>query len=89
MTGAKAIGVPGWPDSACCTASIDKVRIVLMQSAAIDPSHDADFGPRASLWCEDATLLAIGSLGSGLVSSTFFEAGALAERPRFFIGLLR
>ena len=25
------MGVPGWPELACCTASIDKVRIVLMQ----------------------------------------------------------
>jgi hypothetical protein len=26
-----AIGVPGWPELACCTASIERVRIVLMQ----------------------------------------------------------
>ena len=40
MTGARAIGVPGWPDSACCTASIDSVRIVLMQSSSMDRSLD-------------------------------------------------
>ncbi|HEX3710557.1 MAG TPA: hypothetical protein VHV56_11795 [Pseudolabrys sp.] len=37
MTGARAIGVPGWPELACCTASIDKVRIVSMQSSSIEP----------------------------------------------------
>src|SRR5262249_14172001 len=31
-SGASAIGVPGCPDFACCTASIDKVRIVLIES---------------------------------------------------------
>src|SRR5690349_5895086 len=31
-SGASAIGVPGWPDLACCTASMDSVRIVLMHS---------------------------------------------------------
>ena len=40
MTGAKAIGVPGWPDSACCTASMDNVRIVLMHSSSMDRSLD-------------------------------------------------
>src|SRR5215212_414461 len=30
--GASAIGVPGWPEFAFCTASIDRVRIVSMQS---------------------------------------------------------
>src|SRR5215471_5256826 len=30
--GARAIGVPGCPDLACCTASIESVRMVLMQS---------------------------------------------------------
>src|ERR1700758_3409310 len=29
-TGAIAIGVPGWPELAACTASIERVRIVLM-----------------------------------------------------------
>jgi hypothetical protein len=36
MTGARAIGVPGCPDSAFCTASIDKVRMVSMQSLSIE-----------------------------------------------------
>ena len=27
-----AIGVPGWPELAACTASIDRVRMVLMHS---------------------------------------------------------
>src|SRR5258708_22998233 len=31
-TGASAIGVPGWPELACCTASMDNVRMVLMLS---------------------------------------------------------
>src|SRR6516164_1658993 len=31
-TGASAIGVPGWPEFAACTASIESVRIVLMAS---------------------------------------------------------
>src|ERR1041384_3926781 len=31
-TGASAIGVPGWPELACCTASMASVRMVLMQS---------------------------------------------------------
>jgi hypothetical protein len=29
---ASSKGVPGWPEFACCTASIANVRIVLMQS---------------------------------------------------------
>ena len=29
---AAPIGMPGWPEFACCTASIDSMRIVLMQS---------------------------------------------------------
>src|SRR5262249_1282686 len=32
MSGASAIGVPGWPDFACCTASIDSVRMVLIDN---------------------------------------------------------
>ena len=31
------MGVPGCPDFACCTASIHKVRMVLMQSSSIGP----------------------------------------------------
>src|SRR5437773_12287757 len=31
-SGASAIGVPGCPDFACCTSSIDRVRIVLIDS---------------------------------------------------------
>ena len=31
-SGASAIGVPGWPELAACTASIDSVRMVLMAS---------------------------------------------------------
>src|SRR5215469_2223519 len=31
-TGAKPIGAPGWPEFACCTASIESVRMVLIQS---------------------------------------------------------
>jgi hypothetical protein len=31
-TGASAIGVPGCPEFAACTASIDRVRIVLIAS---------------------------------------------------------
>ncbi len=34
-TGAKAIGVPGCPLLACCTASIDRVRIVLMANCSM------------------------------------------------------
>jgi hypothetical protein len=30
-TGAIAIGVPGWPELACCTASMHSVRMVLMR----------------------------------------------------------
>src|SRR5580693_7894750 len=29
-TGASAMGVPGWPELAACTASMDNVRMVLM-----------------------------------------------------------
>src|SRR5262245_47759660 len=32
MSGASAIGVPGWPDFACCTASIDSVRMQLIDN---------------------------------------------------------
>src|SRR5210317_752477 len=39
-TGAKAIGVPGWPELAACTASIAKVRIVLMQSWSCESAVD-------------------------------------------------
>src|SRR5690554_6099767 len=28
------MGVPGWPELAACTASIDRVRMVLMQSSS-------------------------------------------------------
>src|SRR5262244_807362 len=31
-SGASAMGVPGCPDLACCTASIESVRMVLIQS---------------------------------------------------------
>ena len=31
-SGASAIGVPGWPELAAWTASIDSVRMVLMAS---------------------------------------------------------
>lgn len=34
-TGANAIGVPGWPLLAACTASIERVRMVLIASASI------------------------------------------------------
>src|SRR6267378_5634922 len=34
-SGASAIGVPGCPDLACCTASMESVRIVLMHSWSI------------------------------------------------------
>ena len=33
-TGASAIGVPGCPDSAACTASIDRTRMELITSQA-------------------------------------------------------
>ena len=29
--GGQAIGVPGWPEFACCTASMDSVRMVFTQ----------------------------------------------------------
>src|SRR5215831_10477144 len=32
MSGASAIGVPGWPDFACWTASIDRVRMQLIDN---------------------------------------------------------
>src|SRR5262245_27564845 len=32
MSGANAIGVPGWPEFACCTASIDSVRMQLIDN---------------------------------------------------------
>src|SRR5215471_20529301 len=38
--GASAIGVPGCPDLACCTASMESVRIVLMHSSSM-PISDA------------------------------------------------
>src|SRR5438552_9708992 len=31
------MGVPGCPDFACCTASMHRVRMVLMQSSSIGP----------------------------------------------------
>ncbi len=34
MTGASAIGVPGWPEFAFWTASIESVRIVLTHSSS-------------------------------------------------------
>jgi hypothetical protein len=45
ITGAKAIGIPGCPDLAYCTASIDRVRLVLMQDCsrvASDPLPQSD-----------------------------------------------
>ena len=38
-----AMGVPGWPELACCTASIASVRIVLMESKS--RSDVADIEP--------------------------------------------
>ncbi len=32
LLGAMAIGVPGWPEFACCTASIDSVLMVFTAS---------------------------------------------------------
>src|SRR5208283_60339 len=34
VTGARPIGAPGWPLLACCTASIARVRMVLMDSVS-------------------------------------------------------
>src|SRR5215471_20437461 len=34
-SGASAIGVPGCPDFACCTASIERVRMVLIANCVI------------------------------------------------------
>src|SRR5687768_3893141 len=72
--GASAMGVPGWPDSAFCTASIDSVRMVLMHSSSSD----------------DATAVALvagsdtaglrrweGSSGSGEFSPAGWESGLL------------
>jgi hypothetical protein len=36
VTGASAIGVPGWPEFAACTASLHRVRIVATASWSID-----------------------------------------------------
>ena len=36
-TGAMAIGVPGWPELAFCTASMHNVRIVLTEMSSIEP----------------------------------------------------
>ena len=55
MTGAKAIGVPGWPEFACCTASMDKVRMVFMQTSTIELSL---IGAESSL-ADSALCLAI------------------------------
>src|SRR5215469_8611882 len=35
MTGAMPMGVPGWPEFACCTASMARVRIVLMHNWSV------------------------------------------------------
>jgi hypothetical protein len=47
-SGARAIGVPGCPESAFCTASIESVRIVLMHSSSSDDATvevaDSDTG---------------------------------------------
>jgi hypothetical protein len=37
-SGASAIGVPGWPELAACTASMDSVRIVLMARRSMSGS---------------------------------------------------
>ena len=37
------MGVPGWPEFACCTASIDRVRMVLMQSLSMQCRSDGPF----------------------------------------------
>ena len=34
MIGASAIGVPGWPEFACWTASMERVRIVFTHSSS-------------------------------------------------------
>src|SRR4029453_3966996 len=48
MTGANAIGVPGWPELACCTASMESVRIVLMLSWSSSALISGSFRPRAA-----------------------------------------
>src|SRR5580704_19022059 len=37
ITGAIAIGVPGWPELACCTASMHRVRMVLTLISSMVP----------------------------------------------------
>jgi len=50
-TGASAIGVPGWPLLAFCTASIDRVRIVSIAKRSGEPSS-----------CNDAPAVAVGAV---------------------------
>src|SRR5258708_29378638 len=48
-TGAIAIGVPGWPELAFWIASIDSVRIVLMQSWSRSCATAEDPSPQGSI----------------------------------------
>src|SRR5262245_44633317 len=68
MSGASAIGVPGWPDFACCTASIDSVRMQLIDNwsncaLVISRGEFAGlaiafiFPPPVLRWCRAARLL--------------------------------
>src|SRR5262249_27385825 len=43
-TGAIAMGVPGWPEFAACTASIERVRIVLILRWSISAGDDISEG---------------------------------------------
>src|SRR5215467_7748574 len=66
MSGASAMGVPGWPDFACCTASIDSVRMQLIANwsncASVIGRRESTaglaialiFAPPALRWCPAA-----------------------------------
>src|SRR5215467_2975636 len=71
-SGASAMGVPGCPDFACCTASIESVRMVLIHSwsSAVSISGSAD--------CVKPIVLSSGLLTGGLR----FEGSYLAETPQ-------
>src|SRR4051794_17019190 len=59
------MGVPGWPDSACCTASMQSVRMVLMASFSIGSFSLATVKPVVTAMLAPSWLFFLPSLRFG------------------------
>src|SRR3954449_9523650 len=81
-TGARAIGVPGCPEFAFWIASIDSVRIVLMQSWSMSVSMTSidPIDSRSRLDAGDRALTVVGY--PGRVAGNRYGARPAADRDR-------